>query len=40
MYFFGALATGYAVYFSLPFFIFIPLAAVVVALASELLSRA
>ena len=39
MYFFGALATGYAVFFALPFLMFIPLAAVVVALLSELLHR-
>ncbi|HEY1856732.1 YoaK family protein [Acidocella sp.] len=39
MYFFGALGTGYAVFFGLPFFGFIPLAAVVLALLSELLHR-
>ena len=39
MYWFGALGTGYAVFFSLPFFIVIPLAAVVLALLSELLHR-
>ncbi|HTJ90529.1 MAG TPA: YoaK family protein [Acidocella sp.] len=35
----GALATGYAIFFGFPFFIFIPLAVVVVALLSELLHR-
>jgi uncharacterized membrane protein YoaK (UPF0700 family) len=39
MYFFGALATGYAVFFAFPFFAFIPLAAVLLALLSELLHR-
>ena len=39
MYLFGALGTGYAVFFALPFFIVIPLAAVVLALLSELLHR-
>jgi uncharacterized membrane protein YoaK (UPF0700 family) len=39
MYWVGALGTGYAIYFGLPFFIVIPLAAVVVALLSELLHR-
>ena len=39
MYFFGALATGYAVFFALPITMFIPLAVVIVALLSELLRR-
>jgi uncharacterized membrane protein YoaK (UPF0700 family) len=39
MYWFGALLTGYAVFFALPFYMFIPLAVVVVALLSELLHR-
>jgi uncharacterized membrane protein YoaK (UPF0700 family) len=39
MYWFGALVTGYAVFFALPFFMFIPLAAVLLALLSELLHR-
>jgi uncharacterized membrane protein YoaK (UPF0700 family) len=39
MYFVGALATGYAVFFAFPWFVVIPLAAVVLALLSELLQR-
>ena len=39
MYCFGALATGYAIFFSLPFYIVIPLAAAVLALLSELQHR-
>ena len=39
MYWCGALVTGYAVFFALPFFMFIPLAAVLLALLSELLHR-
>ena len=39
MYWVGATVTGYAVFFALPFFMAIPLAAVLLALLSELLYR-